>query len=119
EPRSTDHGAPPQERDCQIVAGPPRGPMHKRRDHRRILSVHGRVWQTLSSAFRTRYSGSMTGMRRARTVVAFALLAVLSGVWIATLRSHHEAVGAPAVRVEYTQVGRGRVRTAYLAAIGR
>ncbi len=60
----------------------------------------------------------MTGMRRVRTVVAFALLAMLTGVWIATLRIDHEAVGSPGVQVEYMQVGRGRVRAAYLNAIG-
>jgi hypothetical protein len=60
----------------------------------------------------------MTGMRRARVFGAAALLVTLAGASIATARIDHEPGRPVGVGLEYSHVGRARVRAAYLEAIG-
>jgi hypothetical protein len=60
----------------------------------------------------------MTGMRRARVFAAAALLVTLAGASIATARVDHERDRPAGVGVEYSHVGRARVRAAYFEAIG-
>jgi hypothetical protein len=60
----------------------------------------------------------MTGMRRARALAAAALLVTLAGASIAMARIDHERHRPAGVDVEYSHVGRARVRAAYLEAIG-
>jgi hypothetical protein len=60
----------------------------------------------------------MTGMRRARVLAAAALLVTLAVASIATARIDHERDRPAGVGVEYSYVGRARIRAAYLEAIG-